>query len=82
MASIRVESTAAGDAFSVTPSDATVLAFEALYIGTTGNVAVVTNGGTTITFSNVPVGILPIRGTKVMSTNTTASNIVGLKFYR
>lgn len=76
----RIQSAAATDAFTITPSDVTVIAAEVLYIGTTGNVAVVTVGGTTITFSNVPVGILPIRCTKVMSTNTTASNIIGMRF--
>ena len=68
------------DAFTVTPSDTvdfTVMA-RALYVGTTGNVVVVTRGGTTLTFSSVPAGmIIPIRCSRVNSTNTTASNIVG-----
>lgn len=67
------------DAFAVTPSDVTTQPANALYVGTTGNVAVVTEAGTTVTFSNVPVGILPIRVIQVLSTGTTASNIVGLK---
>ena len=74
-----VEAAGAQDAFAVTKSDATVIRAEALYVGTGGNVAVITRKGTTITFTNVPSGtILPIACTKVMSTNTTASGIVGL----
>ena len=64
---------------AVTPSDTTVLPFAALYIGTTGNVAVVPpHGGTAVTFNAVPVGFFPVAGSKVMSTNTTASNIVAI----
>lgn len=70
----------AHSASAVTPSDSTELpCTRALYIGTTGNVAVVmADDQTTVTFSNVPVGILPVQVTKVMSTNTTASDIVAL----
>ena len=70
----------AHSAAAVTPSDTTILpTTRALFIGTTGNVAaVMAEDENTLTFSNVPVGILPIQVTKVMSTNTTASNIVAL----
>ena len=70
-------------AFAVTPSDSTVIQARGLYVGGTGAVAVVMEGDgapTAVTFSAVPVGtILPIRVTKVMSTNTTATLIVGLQ---
>ncbi len=67
-------------AVAVTPSDATVLAgVRALYIGVSGNVAVIPRGSATaVTFLSVPIGILPVQVTKVMSTNTTATNIVAL----
>lgn len=67
-------------AFAVTKSDSTVLAsVRGLYIGVTGDVAVVMAGTTTaVTFKAAPVGILPLRVTKVMSTNTTATDIVAL----
>ena len=70
----------AHSASTVTPSDSTVLpCTRALYVGTTGNLAVVmADDENTITFSNVPVGIFPVQVIKVMSTNTTASNIVAL----
>jgi hypothetical protein len=71
---------AAHSAAAVTPSDSTVLpATRGLYIGTTGNVAVkMAEDENTLTFSNVPVGILPIQVIQVLSTGTTASNIIAL----
>lgn len=69
------------DAVAITKSDSTTYAplLRGIYVGTTGDVAVVTAQGTTITFSSVPAGaILPVFASKVMSTNTTASNMVGL----
>lgn len=65
---------------AVTPSDTTVVKYRALYVGTTGDVAVVPMGGSSaVTFVGVPAGaILPIAVSKVMSTSTTASDIVGL----
>lgn len=64
---------------SVTPSDATILpTTRALWIGVTGNVAVVDADGNTVTIPNVPVGVLPVQVTKVMSTNTTATNILAM----
>lgn len=67
-------------AVAVTKSDSTVLSgVRALYIGVTGDVAVMPKGSTTaVTFKAVPVGILPIQCSKVMSTNTTATDIVAL----
>lgn len=75
----RVQSAAASSAFAVTPSDVTVIAAEALYIGVTGNLTVVTVANETIQFKNVPVGIFPIRCTKVTAA-TTATEIVGMKY--
>jgi hypothetical protein len=63
---------------AVTPSDSTLLNFRALYIGGTGNVAIMPIDGTTaVTLTAVPVGtVLYICGSKVMATNTTATLIV------
>jgi hypothetical protein len=67
------------DAVAVTPSDTTDLHnVRALYIGTTGDIAIVTIGGASVTFANVPVGFFPVRCTKVKSTGTTATDIVAL----
>lgn len=59
-------------------SDSGKTIYRGLYIGTSGNVKVITANGETVTFTNVPVGILPVRVTRVFSTGTTASGIVGL----
>ncbi len=74
-------------AFVITPSDTTDIREAAgfyprsLYIGTTGNLLVVmlddTGTDTTVLFTAVPVGILPIRVKKVYAA-TTASTIVAL----
>lgn len=63
----------------VTKSDTTVLNARALYIGGTGDVAVIPLGQTAaVTFSAVPIGFFPVSVSKVMSTNTTATLIVAL----
>jgi hypothetical protein len=68
----------ASDALAVTPSDTAENNCHGLYIGVGGDVAVKGVGGTAVTFKNVPAGtILPILVTKVMATNTTATNILG-----
>ena len=67
---------------AITPSDDTILTdVRALYIGGTGNVAVIAEGDTdAVTFINVLGGtILPVRVKKVMATNTNATSIVALK---
>lgn len=66
-------------AADVTPSDATILTpTRALYIGGTGSVVVQMYGSeNTQTFAAVPVGILPIRVTKVLAA-TGATDIVAL----
>ena len=64
---------------AVTASDSTILpeAVRAIYVGGAGNVAVVTSGGDTITFTGVTAGtILPIRVEKILSTGTTATSMV------
>jgi hypothetical protein len=72
---------AATKAVAVTKSDATILeTTRALYVGGTGDVAVVmADGGNAVTFSAVPAGsILPVQVTKVMSANTSATLILAL----
>jgi hypothetical protein len=68
------------DAAAVTASDSTFVDFFGLYVGTGGDVAVVTAKGNAVTFSSVPGGtIIPLRITQVKSTGTTATSIVGFK---
>jgi hypothetical protein len=73
------DSSPAFKAVAVTKSDATILEkTRALYIGGTGDVAVRMADGSAVTFSAVPVGILPIQVDQVKSTGTTATLILAL----
>jgi hypothetical protein len=50
-----------------------------LYVGTRGNLKVMTVGGDEVTFTNIQDGsFIPVQVLKVFSTGTTASNIVAL----
>ncbi len=67
--------------FTVTPSDTNIFTVcpRALYIGSDGNVTVKMFEGMTLTFTNIPAGLLlPIRVQQVLKTGTTASGILGL----
>ena len=71
----------AGNAAAVTPSDTTLLttSARALWVGTAGNLSVLTVGGQTVTFTGVLGSmILPVRVQRVNATLTTATNIVAL----
>ena len=66
---------------AVTPSDATDLTgARALFVGGAGNLALMAVGDTAaVTLTGVLAGsIIPVRVSRVMSTNTTATNIVAL----
>ena len=68
---------------AVTPSDATVINCDALYVGVTGNIAIKhTATGATITYSNFPAGaylsVKLING-RVMAA-TTASSIIAVNW--
>ncbi len=66
-------------AAAVTPSDSADLAYvsKRLWVGTGGNVTVITLGGETVQYVAVPNGCyLQVRATRVKSTGTSASNIV------
>lgn len=72
------------NAAAITPSD-TVPVINAntpisgIYVGGAGNVAVITQGGQTVTFTAPPVGTtLFIRSVYVKSTGTTATALVAL----
>lgn len=69
------------DSFEITPSNTVYLPVmaRALYVGVGGNVVVITPASTSVTFVSVPSGkILPVMAIRINSTNTTATNIVGL----
>lgn len=71
----------ASSAFAITKHDSTNFAtnVRSIYVGGTGDVAVVFPDDTVVTFSAVPAGTtLPVRAKRVNSTNTTATLMVGL----
>ncbi len=83
----RYQKTSAGfdspaiDAFAVTPDDNADLSevVRALFIGTPGDIVLLTKLGTEVSFTGLAGGdILPVRTQRVKATGTTASNIVGL----
>lgn len=68
-----------GDAKVLVPSDTVNDGFTSLYVGGAGNITLVTESGKTVLFTAVPVGtILPVRGSRVNSTATTATLLIGL----
>jgi hypothetical protein len=69
---------------SVTPSDSTAVSCKALWIGTGGNLAIAPHtSGSATTFVSVPGGSffpVELQSGRVMSTNTTASNIIAVNW--
>lgn len=50
-----------------------------IWVGSTGNIAVVMASGQAVTFTNVPDGsLLPIAANSVLQTGTTAGDVVAL----
>ena len=77
----------AGRAAAVTPSDTVNIPSISggvndgcvLYVGTIGDLTVITTGQDEVTFVNVQGGsFIPVQVLRVLSTGTTASNIVAL----
>ncbi|EKJ96378.1 hypothetical protein C241_07973 [Bradyrhizobium lupini HPC(L)] len=71
----------ASHAFDVVPDDAKPLpsATRAIYVGNGGHLCLTVLSGATVTFQNLPAGsLLPVRATRIFSTRTTATGIVGL----
>lgn len=66
--------------FPISPSDSVNIlgGFRSLYIGTTGDIVIVDQNGNSCSFTSVPVGILPVQGSRVNATGTSAGGIVGL----
>lgn len=66
-------------AVAVTPNDSTIIPeTRALFVGTGGNLNVRMVDGMTLVFTNVPAGVFPIQVAQVLSTSTTATNIIAL----
>lgn len=68
-------------AFAITPDDTNDISEppRGLYTGTGGTIALIALSGASVTFSEVPAGIvLPLRVIRVLATGTTATALVGL----
>lgn len=66
-------------AVAVTPTDGLLLPVtRGIYVGVTGHVAVQMADGQTVTFNALPVGFHPIQAQIILSTGTTATNILAL----
>jgi len=69
-------------AFAITPADGTDLAYvtRGLYVGVSGDAKVDMVGGEqAVVFTALAAGVVhPLRVTRVYSTDTTATNIVGV----
>ena len=71
----------AGKAEAVTPSDTADLAnVSVIYVGVTGNIAIITAGGDEVTLQNAQAGsVVPIRVKRVKATGTTATGLIALQ---
>ncbi|WMT89096.1 hypothetical protein [Pelagibacterium sp. H642] len=71
----------AGDFFAITPDDFNDLpqVTRAIYVGSAGNLAVVSAWGREVRFANVAGGtVLPVCAARIMASGTDAGDLVGL----
>lgn len=67
------------DAEAVVPSDTVSQGpYRMIYVGVSGDVSLVTLGGNTVLFKSVPVGLHKMGFSRVNSTATTATNMLGV----
>lgn len=80
-AEIKYKTRSYRGAIAIAPHDTNDLTdpVSGLYIGGAGALKVITASGETVTFANVVAGELPLAVTRVFSTGTAATGIVGLK---
>jgi len=67
--------------FSITPSDSTDFTnvTRGIYVGVGGDIVIVAKEGGALTYKNALAGtIIPVRATRVNSTSTTATNLIGI----
>jgi hypothetical protein len=80
---MKITAAGAKTCTAITKSDSTTYSpsLDAIYVGGGGDVAIVDLAGNTVTFVNVQSGtVLPVNAYKVMSTNTTATDMIGLQY--
>lgn len=74
----RIEQPICG-AFAIAPHDVNQLAevTRSIYVGVAGALKVTLHDGSTITYTNLPVGRHPLRAKLVFATGTTATGLIG-----
>lgn len=80
---MAVTTDSAGNAVAITKSDTVDISYgqtRGIYVGVGGDISVNMVGtGTAVVFKNAQAGsVLPIRATRVLSTGTTATDLVAL----
>lgn len=65
---------------AVTPSDATAVLFDALFVGVAGTVTCLDRDGTSVQWTVPAGGYVLCQVTKVMATGTAATGIIGLNY--
>ena len=70
----------ANSARAITPSDTVNIALtRAVYVGGSGDIVAIMGDGAKVTFAGAVAGsVLPLRVTRINSTDTTATNLVAL----
>lgn len=64
---------------AVTPADDGAIVFNGLFVGGAGNLRLDCADGRTLTLTGIAAGsVIPLAGTRVYSTGTTATNIAAL----
>ncbi len=68
------------NAMVISPSNTVNFTFvaRAIYVGTSGDITLLTANDQVVLFANAPVGILPVLCKRVNSTGTDASDLVAL----
>jgi len=66
---------------AITPDDNNDTgSYDAIFVGVGGDIEVITDSGKTILFKNCATGaILDVSHTRVLDTNTTATDLIGLE---
>ena len=80
---VNVSNDVYNDGAAITPSDTVdhTWTFDAIHVGSAGNVVVVLENGVAVTLTGCLAGhVYRLRGIRVNSTNTTASSLTGLRY--
>ena len=71
----------AKDYVAITPSNTVDQVYDAIWVGTGGNLRLTSHRGNQVIFSNVGDGkIVPCACKRVLAAGTTATNLVGLTY--